>query len=80
MRYNLETSQSDRISFDEAIAIYADDCIAEADENWLASVSQLEVAETYWEAVGEDFDVDDIEEAKARFLAVFIDAINEYDN
>jgi len=74
MKYNLSSNQAHRISFDEAVEIYAQDCINAMPADYLAETPATEIAEEYY---GEGFETDDETEAKARFMSVFTAAVNE---
>jgi hypothetical protein len=70
MKYNLNSSQSDRINFDEMV-----ERLAEAALNTIANeIDNIDINEYLndtWEIESEFMDVDDLEEAKARFFSVF---------
>jgi len=76
MKYNLESSMSDRINFDQMQEQYAHDLLASMSFNLAMQQDPAEFAEIGWEAFLIDIengfvDVDDQAEAKARFYASF---------
>jgi hypothetical protein len=68
--YRLIDSMIDRINFDEAMRQEAYEAIATMDGDYLKSETPERIAGVYWQQFQET-DVDDIEEAKARFLDVW---------
>lgn len=80
MFYNLESSQSDRINFDEATRRNAEGCLQSLTLAEALTVNPAEYAQDMWDMeedrVSES--VDDVEEAKARYLSVFKDTVLEW--
>lgn len=73
--YYLESSQADRIRFDEAVYRYADDVAQHIDLEDLEAASKPlgAVAEAYFEDFMTSLEVDDMAEARARFHYNFSD-------
>lgn len=76
MKYNLESSQSDRSNFDQMLERMADATLISI-QNEIENIKKCadEYIADVWESEKEFFDVDDIEEAFARFSIVYRDAI-----
>jgi len=75
-RFNLSSSQSDRINYDQEVKSYAYDCASESKTSKLTN----QIIETYWEQFSDNLDTDDIEEAEARFKDMFPEGWKSYFN
>ena len=77
MKYNLSSSQSDRINFDEMLERAAEATLnAVSDEIPNIKKEANIFIGNMWETESEFIDTDDMEEAKARFFSVYQEAIN----
>lgn len=82
-KYNLSSSITDRTNFDEVQRQYAIAMIENVKEADALKYDPEEYAEIGWEAFEIDMEigsveVDDVEEAKARFLSVFAEAVRDW--
>ena len=86
MPYNLSSSQADRINFDQMVKRYADECLNSLTKDEIIQQMPHEYAAAIWEDfqshLREQGDIDDTEaercEAKARFFAIFPQAVREW--
>ncbi len=83
MNFNLDSSQSDRAKFDEIQEQYAEAMISALDVGLALEQTPSEYAEIGWESFEIDLEVgavqvDNLEEAKARFLTVFSATVSEW--
>ena len=76
MRFNLSYSLSARANFDEAVRIYAEDCVECMSVNYLKFTPTGEIVFDHLEAAHQ-YDVDDKEEALLRFKSVFREVVVE---
>lgn len=82
-RYNLEDSQTDRINFDDVQRQYAEAMINSLGLELALQQDPNQYAEIGWEAFEIDMEqgsveVDDVAEAKARFMKVFAQTVREW--
>lgn len=83
MLYNLTTSQTDRIKFDEVQKRYAKAVLNTLSQDVAMAQVPKEYAEVGWEAFEIDLEqravvVDDLKEAKVRFMKVFVRTVKEW--
>ena len=83
VRYNLITSQADRIKFDETRERYAKAMLDTLSIDLAMVQVPKEYAEVGWKGFVIDLEqgiveVDDLEEAKARFTKVFVEAVKDW--
>lgn len=81
--YNLESSQTDRINFDQIQERYAEAMLNALPLDLAMDQDPAEYANVGWENFEIDLEfgtvqVDNIEEAKARFMDAFIRAVREW--
>lgn len=82
-KYNLSSSQADRINFDDATAREAEAMLVVLDEAEALQVDPQEYASVAWEnfqttlGVGA-VEVDDIDEAEARYYSSFVAAVRQW--
>lgn len=82
-KFNLESSMTDRANFDEQQRLYAIGMIEALSEKEALEQVPAEYAEIGWEAFEIDLEVgsvevDDIDEAKARFMSVFTETVKTW--
>ena len=80
MDYNLSSSQSDRINYDEMVQRYARACCGALNDDEVLALDPVSYAQDTWELdqdAGTMVETDDPEEAKARFLAEFTTTVRE---
>ena len=77
MFYNLESSMSDRVAFDETVERYAGAMLNALTIDEAMLIEADTYAELAWDD-GDGWDVDDMAEAKARFFSVFPTAVREW--
>lgn len=77
--YNLASSMTDRIKFDEMAERAAEATLLTLDEKTALDQDAQEYAEFSWdEWLDVENQVDDIEEAKARYIAAFAGAVDAW--
>jgi len=74
MYYNLESSQADRINFDEMVERYARAMVGTLSDSEARGVDMDEYIALAWDNFDADV-VDDIAEARARFFPTFRDEV-----
>jgi hypothetical protein len=73
-KYNLSSSQADRINYDEDVRRFAYDCASESEIKFLTN----QITEAYWQQYSNNLDTDDFKEAEARFKIQFLEGWKSY--
>lgn len=81
MEYNLSSNMAHRISFDEMLERAAEATLAAVPDE-IANIKKnvAEYISDMWELENDWIEVDDMEEAKARFFSVYERVINDASN
>jgi hypothetical protein len=80
MKYNLSSSMSDRINYDEMVQRYAEQCLNALTTEEQLALEPADYAQTMFDmdvATGTNAETDDPAEAEGRFLSVFGQAVVE---